>query len=238
MKRTGMINIKDILRHRHGLGLPRAQIAATTGVSEGTVSHVLDRASAAGLSWPLDEAVDGSHRGSFVGEHLVPLMGEARPGETEVIEHVIQRLPGDSHAKRPHAGEVRQALPARLMLLAEDHLPLGAVLGAPDADPPLQGLPHTLAQLGMAAQQLLEHADRADAGTVLENRHDVRLEDIGQRVRPLPATRLALPGRQRRIGGQPVAGGPAEARLGGRNLDGVGLLYPRTGPSGTTPRPC
>ena len=53
MKRTGMINIKDILRHRHDLGLPRAQIAAATGVSAGTVSHVLDRAEAAGLSWPI-----------------------------------------------------------------------------------------------------------------------------------------------------------------------------------------
>ena len=31
MKRTGMIDIKDILRHRHGLGLARAAIAAATG---------------------------------------------------------------------------------------------------------------------------------------------------------------------------------------------------------------
>ena len=58
MKRTGMINIKDILRHRHDLGLPRAQIAAATGVSAGTVSHVLDRAEAAGLSWPLPADLD------------------------------------------------------------------------------------------------------------------------------------------------------------------------------------
>ena len=58
MKRTGMINIKDILRQRHDLGLPRAQIAAATGVSAGTVSHVLDRASAAGLSWPLPADLD------------------------------------------------------------------------------------------------------------------------------------------------------------------------------------
>ena len=42
MKRTGMIDIKDILRHRHDLGLPRAQIAAAVGVSAGTVSHVLE----------------------------------------------------------------------------------------------------------------------------------------------------------------------------------------------------
>ena len=58
MKRTGMINIKDILRHRHGLGLARAEIAAATGVSTGTVSHVLERASAAGLSWPLPADLD------------------------------------------------------------------------------------------------------------------------------------------------------------------------------------
>ena len=58
MKSTGMINIKDILRHRHDLGLPRAQIAAATGVSAGTVSHVLDRAEAAGLSWPLPADLD------------------------------------------------------------------------------------------------------------------------------------------------------------------------------------
>ena len=53
-------------------------------------------------------------------------MGEARPGEAEVIEHVIERLTSDGHAERSHAGEVGQALPARLVLLAEDHLLLGA----------------------------------------------------------------------------------------------------------------
>ncbi len=50
MKRTGIMKIKDILRHHHDLELPRAEIAAATGVSTGTVSHVLARA--AGLSWP------------------------------------------------------------------------------------------------------------------------------------------------------------------------------------------
>ena len=45
-----------------------------------------------------------------------------------------------------------------------------------------QGPPHARAQLGMAAHHLLEHADRADAQRVLENRHDVRFEGVGQRV--------------------------------------------------------
>ena len=58
MKRIGMMKIKDILRHRHDLALPRAQIAAAVGVSTGTVSHVLARAAAAGLSWPLPDDLD------------------------------------------------------------------------------------------------------------------------------------------------------------------------------------
>ena len=49
------------------------------------------------------------------------------------------------------------------MLLAEDHLLLGAVLRAPGANPPLQGAPHTGVQLRVPLHQLLEHADRADA---------------------------------------------------------------------------
>ena len=33
MKRTGMMAIPDILRHRHGFGLPRAHISPSVGVS-------------------------------------------------------------------------------------------------------------------------------------------------------------------------------------------------------------
>ena len=58
MKRIGMNDIKDSLRQRHGLGLTRDRIAAATGVSASTVSHVLERASAAGLSWSLPDEVD------------------------------------------------------------------------------------------------------------------------------------------------------------------------------------
>ena len=58
MKRIGMVNIKDILRYRHEHVLSRAQIAAAVGVSTGTVSHVLARADAAELSWPLPPDLD------------------------------------------------------------------------------------------------------------------------------------------------------------------------------------
>ena len=53
-----MNNVKDILRQRHDLGLSRDDIAAAIGVSAGTVSNVLRRASAAGLScWPLPDGL-------------------------------------------------------------------------------------------------------------------------------------------------------------------------------------
>ena len=58
MKRIGMMKIKDTLRHRHDSALRRAQIAAAVGVSTGTVSHVLARAEAAGLSWPPPSDLD------------------------------------------------------------------------------------------------------------------------------------------------------------------------------------
>ena len=37
MRRIGTMNIKEILHHRHGLGLTRAQTATAVGVSTGTV---------------------------------------------------------------------------------------------------------------------------------------------------------------------------------------------------------
>ena len=46
MKRIGTMTIKEILQHRHEFGLTRAQTATAVGVSTGTVSHILERASA------------------------------------------------------------------------------------------------------------------------------------------------------------------------------------------------
>ena len=53
-----MMKIKDILRHRHNLALPRAQIVAAIGVSTGTALRVLAGAEAAGLSLPLPDDHD------------------------------------------------------------------------------------------------------------------------------------------------------------------------------------
>ena len=58
MKRIDTMSIRDILRHRHDLGLSRGEIAAAVSVSAGTVSNVLERASAAGRLWPLSSDLD------------------------------------------------------------------------------------------------------------------------------------------------------------------------------------
>ncbi len=52
-------------------------------------------------------------------------------GQDEVIETMRQRLTGDTNAEIRHVGEVRQALLARRVILAKDHLALRAVLGTP-----------------------------------------------------------------------------------------------------------
>ena len=41
MRKADMIDIRDILRLRHALGLTRNDIAAALGVSAGTVSNIL-----------------------------------------------------------------------------------------------------------------------------------------------------------------------------------------------------
>ena len=57
MERLPMRKIMDVLR-LHSAGRSGRQIAASTGIGRGTVSDYLLRASAAGLSWPLPDAMD------------------------------------------------------------------------------------------------------------------------------------------------------------------------------------
>lgn len=57
-KRLSMRKIREILRLKHEVGLSARQIARSCSVSRSTVSEYLSRASAAGLSWPLDDGMD------------------------------------------------------------------------------------------------------------------------------------------------------------------------------------
>ena len=52
-KALSMRKIKEVLRLRYDLGLPQQEIARSCSICQSSVHRYLERASAAGLSWPL-----------------------------------------------------------------------------------------------------------------------------------------------------------------------------------------
>ncbi len=57
-KRVSMKKIREVLRLKWELGLGDRDVALSCKISKGTVTNYLQRAQKAGLSWPLDEALD------------------------------------------------------------------------------------------------------------------------------------------------------------------------------------
>jgi len=56
-----MRKVKEVLRLRFGLGLQQNQIARSCSIGQATVHRYLEKAAAAGLSWPLPDDLD-DHR--------------------------------------------------------------------------------------------------------------------------------------------------------------------------------
>ena len=119
-------------------------------------------------------------------------MFEAGEDEPEVIEPVIEPLPGDGDAETAGVGKVGQSQPAGLMRLAEDHVLLGPVERPPGQDASLQRAADVGIEVGMAPAQLLEHSDHPDAGRGLEDRRELGVPVRLERIRPPPAPRLRL----------------------------------------------
>ncbi len=147
---------------------------------------------------------------------------EAAEDEAEVVEPVRQRRPGDGDAQPGHVGEVRQAHPARLVDLAENHLALRAVQRAPLADAPLQRPADPAPEVRMLAQELLENGDRPQAGARLQHRHDIGVEHVGKRLGPTPLPWRALLRRWPRIMRHAISRGGAEPGASGGQRRGVG----------------
>ena len=57
-RRLSMRKIRQVLRLKHEAGLSKRQIAASCAVPRSSVANYLERADAAGLSWPLPEELD------------------------------------------------------------------------------------------------------------------------------------------------------------------------------------
>ena len=148
---------------------------------------------------------------------------EARERQAEVIEPVIERNAGDANAEIAHVAKVREPHAARRMLLPEDHLLLGTMEGAPVPDAPLQRAAHAGVELRMPAAQLLEHADRPQAGRRFQHGDDLAVPDAFERIwPPAGARRLLLRGKPwvllQAIGGR-------RAEPGFRRGDGGGIGF-------------
>jgi uncharacterized Zn-binding protein involved in type VI secretion len=160
----------------------------------------------------------GERHEALAAEHDMGVL-EAAESEAEVIEPVGQRYAGNGDAEGAHVGEVRQAEPAGLVDLAEDHLALGAVQRPPLADAPLQRPPDPGAEVGMPPQQLLEQSHRPQPWARLEQGDDFGVEDLRQRIGPPPAARDTLLRRRTRVMLDAVAGSRAEPGTGGGDGD-------------------
>ena len=57
-KALSMRKIKEVLRLRYDLGLLQKEIARSCSIGQSSVHRYLERASAAGLRWPLPEDLD------------------------------------------------------------------------------------------------------------------------------------------------------------------------------------
>ena len=81
--------IKEVLRLRYDLGLLQEEIARSCSIGQSTVHRYLERASAAGLSWPLAEDCDDRR----LNELLFPAepSGEKPPARAPVDFAEIQR---------------------------------------------------------------------------------------------------------------------------------------------------
>ena len=107
---------------------------------------------------------------------------EAGADQAKVVEQVRQGNARDGDAGTAHVGEVRQPHPSGLVVLTEDHRPVRAVGQAPGLNAALGGAAHAGGSARGMAQQLVEERYRADAGSGFEDRHDLVVEDPGERV--------------------------------------------------------
>jgi transposase len=71
-KGLSMRKVKEVLRLKYGLGLRQDQIARSCSIGQATVHRYLEKAAAAGLSWPLPEDCDD--------RRLDELLFPSRPG--------------------------------------------------------------------------------------------------------------------------------------------------------------
>ena len=112
------------------------------------------------------------------------------------------------------------------MVLAEDHVLVGAVQRPPGPYPPFQRAPDTRADLAMATEDLLENGDRPQTRCGLQHRHDLAVPNLCKWVWPATAPRRLFLRRQSWVRLDAISGGGAEP--GPRGSDGRGVAVAKT----------
>jgi len=107
---------------------------------------------------------------------------KARAGQPEVIEAVVKRDTRHGDAQAVHLGEVGQPETTGFVYLTEHDVTLLAMECAPVANPALQCAAHVAREVGMAPKHLVQYGDRPDAGSGLEQRHDLGVKDCRQGI--------------------------------------------------------
>ena len=128
---------------------------------------------------------------------------------------MLQQGADDRHAEHLGVGEVGQAETARRVLLPEHDILLRSGERPPRSHAPLQRAPDARADLGMATPDLRKHGNGAQAWGRLQDRHDLGVPYLGERIGPPSSARGLLLRGEARISLDPVAGRWRETRLGG-----------------------
>ena len=116
---------------------------------------------------------DGKRGETLAAQHRLSML-PGRVRQHEMIQPMVQGLTGDADAGISHVGEVRQCLLSGHVVLTEDHLTIGAVFGAPGANPTLKATTQPVPVMaGMTQLHLLEQPNRSQAGMGLEHRADL-----------------------------------------------------------------
>lgn len=150
-------------------------------------------------------------------------MLKPRPRQAEVVKQVIERLSRDRHAERTHVGEVRQAEPPGFVDLPEDHLPIFSMPRSPGPDPALQRPANARRQIGVTALHLLKNRNGPEPGGRLQQRHDFRIEDVLQRIRPPAFPGPILLRGKARVLNDPISRRAAQTGLRGSGFNRVVL---------------
>ena len=147
-------------------------------------------------------------------------------GQGEVIQPMGQRCAGDADAEVAHVGEVGQPLLSRSVVLTEDHLAVGAVLGPPSAHPAFQATTEPIPiMVRVPAQHLVEHPDGPQTRRGFEHRADLAVPQSAEGIRILAAQGAVGDRRCREMAVRLNAAGGAlaDAGLGGGETLGVAL---------------